>query len=62
MVAFDLQDIPTEGGQLDTLKALYVASSDKVDFVRVLKNVLYLGEGGIAYTSANDAVARLTGL
>jgi len=62
MAVFGLQDIASEGGQLDTLKALYQASTDKIEFFAVFKNILYLAEGGLAYTSPNDAIARLTGI
>ena len=48
--------------ELTWLKNKYTASTDKPNFVRVLKRVLYLAELGFVYTTKAQIQARINGL
>lgn len=48
--------------ELTWLKDAYSASTDKVNFARVLKRVLYLAEVGWVYTTKVQIKNRLNGL
>ena len=48
--------------ELTWLKDTYNASTDKVEFLRVLKRILYLAEFGWIFTSKTKIMTRLNAL